>query len=445
MLSPQLEQQYRAKCWHRDVNVGLLALSICAVLLFQALWNDAIMISNYNAGVFTIQRSVVAARLIIIIYTVVLGGWLFTKRHIPSFSTYEILLLIWQFLNGALIIFADFSRPPEYYGGATSQVVGLLIVYLVLPQHNMFLRTLPPLLCTLCYLYIYAFYKIPPPYVGFTSIYFGFISVNIMGIIFSHLAHSFARRQFVLNLEKDQLVQLLAKEKTALEEKKKELEQEKELVARYQEKLRQQEVQREKLQKLQAQIKPHFLYNTLSTIAYYCRSQPEQAYKLIGDLSIYLQSTFKLQKEEVAWEQELELVRAYLAIEAVRMEERLTIHYKLTGNFTNCYLPPFTIQPLVENAVRHGLAPLVKGGVLEVSGREEAAAYYFVVRDNGTGILPEKQADLLVPWDKENQVGIGLANVHQRLQGLYGRGLSIDSQVGKGTAVSFFIPKKHAG
>ncbi|HWR30391.1 MAG TPA: histidine kinase, partial [Negativicutes bacterium] len=441
LLSPELEQEYRVACWRRDIYAGIICLAVCAMLLLQALWNDAIIIKLQNSDVFPPPASVASLlfflRTFSIIYTLALGAWLFRNRRNPSFVAYDILVFIWLFLNTSLIILSETTRPVWYYAGSISQAACVMMLYLVLPQHNLFLRTLPPLLFTVSYFYLYANFKQPPADLGFAALYAGFVIVNILGIIYSHMSHTVDRRRFILSMEKDRLV-------TLLEQKNRELEREKELVARYEAELRKREVQREKLRTLQAQIKPHFLYNTLSTIAYYCRSQPDQAYKLIGDLSVYLQGAFKLRDEQVEWSNELQLVRAYLAIESSRMEERLTVQIDVQGDFFNCRLPPFTIQPLVENAVRHGLAPLVKGGILKVIAREEANGYYFEVSDDGVGIALEKQIDLLAPRDSDDNIGIGLVNVHERLQGLFDSGLCIDSQPGAGTSVHFSIAKRKA-
>lgn len=446
LLPPELEQKYRTMCWRQDTYAIMVFLAVCTIFYSLSLWYDAIILYLHDSGAFTVSFSVIslvfALRIASILYALAFGAWLYKHRDLPRFAANDAILFSWMLLNAPLILLSEITRPAWYYIGSVSHIAIVMMLYLVLPQHNLFLRILTPLLFTAGYFFIYANVKQPLPHFGFSAIYLGFIVANILGIAVSHTTHTIKRRQFALDQEKDRLVTLLAGGKEALEQKNRELEREKELVARYETELRKREVQREKMRTLQAQIKPHFLYNTLSTIAYYCRNRPEQAYTLIGDLSVYLQGAFKLRDGQIALENELELVRAYLAIEAARMEDRLKTEFEVAGDFSGCRLPPFTIQPLVENAVRHGLSPLPAGGVVKVIVREEADRYYFAVTDNGAGISAEKQAKLLSPREKDSDSGIGLANVHERLLDLYGSGLDIASHSGGGVSVSFSIPKK---
>lgn len=447
LLPPTLEQEYRATCWRQDTYAAMLCLAVCTIFYSLSLWYDAIIFSLHDSGAFTVSFSVISLvftlRIVSVLYALAFGVWLYKHRNLPRFAVYDALFFIWLLLNAPLILLSEITRPAWYYIGSVSHIAIVMMLYLVLPQHNTFLRALPPLLFTAGYFIVYAEFKQPLPLLGFSTIYLGFILVNALGIVVSHMTHTLKRRQFALDQEKDRLVTLLAEGKEALEQKNRELEQEKELVACYEAELRRREVRREKMRTLQAQIKPHFLYNTLSTIAYYCRNRPEQAYALIGDLSIYLQGAFKLQDGQIAMENELELVRAYLAIEAARMEDRLKTEFEVAGDFSSCCLPPFTLQPLVENAVRHGLSRLPGGGSVKVIAREEADRYCFAVIDNGAGIAPEKLAKLLCPHEKDDDSGIGLANVHERLLDLYGSGLDIVSDLGRGTSASFSIPREY--
>lgn len=446
LLSEELEQKYRAACWRRDIYTAMICQGVCLAFLFLSLWYDMIILQSpeIGTGIFfvSIISLISALRIISIVFTLILMVWLYKSRNHFRFAAYDKYVFTWLLLNAGLVLLAEFTRPVWYYVGAVSHTALVMMLYLVLPLHSLILRILTPLLFTAAYFFIYANFKSPVPLLGFSGIYLGFILINILGIIVSSMTHSSNRRQFVLDLEKDQLVTLLAEGKEKLEQKNRELEREKELVACYEAEMRKQEVQREKMRTLQAQIKPHFLYNTLSTIGYYCRHQPEQAYALINDLSIYLQGSFKLHNEQIPLEHELELVQAYLGIESARMEDRLKVEFAITGDFSRCRLPPFTIQPLVENAVRHGLAPQPEGGVLKVIAREEEDCYYLAVSDNGVGIAKEKQVVLLSPRDKDSNGGIGLANVHERLVTLCGSGLNIDSRVKGGTTVSFTIAKR---
>jgi sensor histidine kinase YesM len=446
LLPAAQEQEYRAAYWRRDSYAVAIAFPICGGLLFSTFWGDLLIINYYNLGISSVSITTVfllfGLRVVITIFTLAFGVWLYRHRHRPRFGVYDILLFVWMLSFASLILFSETTRPVSYYTGAVFQLVLVVMLYFVLPQHNLYFRTLPPTLFTIGFICIYASIKQPPAFFGFGSIYASFIVVNVVGFIVSYIVHTAQRRQFALYQEKDRLVALLTAGKEELEQKNRELEREKELVAGYEAELRRRAVQREKMRTLQAQIKPHFLYNTLSTIAYYCRHQPEQAYSLISSLAVYLQGAFKLQDEKVDVETELELVHAYLNIESARMEERLKIEIDMEGDFAGCRLPPFTLQPLVGNAVRHGLSPLVSGGTLKIVAREEEDCYFFQVTDNGVGIAAEKQAKLLDPLEKDSDSGIGLSNVHERLVGLFGNGLTIESQPGCGTSVWFAIAKK---
>ncbi|SMC69773.1 sensor histidine kinase [Sporomusa malonica] len=448
-LSAAQEQEYRANCWRRDSYAGAISIFIIVGLLFSTFWGDILIVKYYDLGIsaasiYTVFL-LIGLRAFVTLFTLALGIWLYKHRHRPRYETYDVFLFVWMLLLVPMMLLSETTRPTTYYTGSIFHLGLVIMMYIVLPQQNLYFRTLPPLLFTTGFIYIYSSMKQPPAYFGFASIYAVFIMANLVGFVVSYMTFTMERQRFALDREKDRLVSLLAQGKEELEQKNRELMREKELVASYEADLRKQEVQREKMRTLQAQIKPHFLYNTLSTIAYYCRKQPEQAYSLIGDLSVYLQGAFKLHTEQINLENELQLVRAYLSIESARMEERLKTEFEVEGDFTACRLPPFTLQPLAENAVRHGLAPVVTGGTLKIVAKEEADCYLFEVIDNGTGITEEKQADLLAPHKRDNDSGIGLANVHERLMGLYGSGLRIHSQVGSGTSISFCILKRTKG
>jgi sensor histidine kinase YesM len=364
------------------------------------------------------------------------GAWLLKMlvKPKPFYQKYDRYLFFWLMLLALIVSCSNFTNPPWYTGEAASQIPCLILFYLLIPQHKFWMRVLPSLSFTVVQVIQYTFFKTPPPLLGFVSVYTGYTLVNIVGIIYSIRHYMNERRNFALHRQKDRLTSLLVADK-------KKLQLEKELVAHYEAELRKQEVQREKLKTLQAQIKPHFLFNSLNTIAFYCRTNSGLAYKLVNDLATYLQSAYKLQSQTISWEDELKLVRAYLSIEAARMEERLNFSFEETGNLNDCYLPPFTLQPLVENAVRHGLAPLTKGGTLKILACETMDHYYVEVKDNGCGFNPDQKPNTIHNGN-EASGGIGLTNIEERLQGLYGCGLTIDSHPGAGTLVSFCIPKQ---
>lgn len=190
---------------------------------------------------------------------------------------------------------------------------------------------------------------------------------------------------------------------------------------------------------LQAQIKPHFLFNALNSITALSTIDLDKMNGMIDAFSLYLRYSFDLLNAEkfVSIEHELELVRSYLYIEQVRFPDRLEVVWDVEFS-TEVLLPPLTIQPLVENAVRHGLMKRAQGGVIRIVIREDAQVLHINIMDNGVGMDKELAAQLL-DGDGDAQKGIGLSNTDRRLKQLYGKGLRIDSELHQGTTVSFSI------
>jgi len=191
---------------------------------------------------------------------------------------------------------------------------------------------------------------------------------------------------------------------------------------------------------LQAQIQPHFLFNTLNSIMTLSYIDTDKMREIGEAFSSYLRISFNSLNtgQLVRLSHELELTKAYLFIEQERFKERLAVEWDVEPGIQTL-LPPLTIQPLVENAVRHGLLSQIRGGTLRIRIVRQEDATLIEVSDDGKGMEPEKIAELLVPALK-GKGGIGLANTNRRLIQLYGRGLSIRSKPGDGTTVSFVIP-----
>lgn len=191
---------------------------------------------------------------------------------------------------------------------------------------------------------------------------------------------------------------------------------------------------------LQAQIKPHFLYNTINTIMGFCRKDPDKARKLLDELSCYLRGKFRFNELErfVLLTDELDIVKAYLNIENARFGARLKVIYNLKTE-TNYQIPPLIIQPIVENAVRHGIQPKKEGGTVEILVEEQKGRLVITIKDDGVGMSQAKLAQILKGQDKNS--GIGLKNVDKRLKNYYGQGLTIASEIDKGTSVTITIPK----
>jgi sensor histidine kinase YesM len=189
---------------------------------------------------------------------------------------------------------------------------------------------------------------------------------------------------------------------------------------------------------LQSQIKPNFLYNTLLAIAGVCSKDSKKAEELILDLALFLQASFDFTgfNRMSTLAQETDFVRNYISIEKVLFTSRLDYHEQIEVPW-HTQLPRLVIQPLVENAIRHGLAPKKEGGEVRLLAYEDECGIHIEVWDNGVGMEPDKISNLLnEPNDSQ---GIGLKNVHERLTKIYGQGLTIDSSPNHWTRVCFIL------
>ncbi|WP_151733535.1 hybrid sensor histidine kinase/response regulator [Paenibacillus tengchongensis] len=191
---------------------------------------------------------------------------------------------------------------------------------------------------------------------------------------------------------------------------------------------------------LQAQIKPHFLYNALNAIISVCPEDPDKATDLLLDLSQYLRSSFDFQSrgQTVPLDKELDLVKSYLALEQARFDERLRVVFDVP-DYIRELVPPLSIQPIVENAVNHGLMQKEAGGTVTLSIRLLPDKLAVAVTDNGIGMSGERVAEVLS--EERAEGGIGLRNIQRRLLKMYGTGLMIQSREGLGTTISYAIPR----
>jgi sensor histidine kinase YesM len=191
---------------------------------------------------------------------------------------------------------------------------------------------------------------------------------------------------------------------------------------------------------LRSQIKPHFLYNALNSIAALCMDEPQKAEELTLELAQYLRGSFDFKQLDsfTTLESELELVKAYVNIEKARFGARLHVEYHIDAD-VHIRIPPLILQPLVENAIRHGLMSKLQGGQVNITVKQQPdAVVAFVVEDNGCGMSEEKLGEVL-GWDKHRK-GVGLWNINQRMKLLYGKGILIESAEGRNTKVFFNIP-----
>jgi len=191
---------------------------------------------------------------------------------------------------------------------------------------------------------------------------------------------------------------------------------------------------------LQAQIKPHFLFNTINSLIVLGEMDTEKMRKFGEAFTSFLRISFDYSNTgaTVDLKHELELVRAYLYIEQERFGDKLSVVQEIEPDI-RLSLPPLSIQPLVENAVRHGLLKKARGGMLRLKVERTASGVLVEVQDDGIG-MPFDLVERLLNRSDPSRPGIGIANTNRRLIQLYGRGLSIKSVPGEGTVVSFIIP-----
>jgi len=196
---------------------------------------------------------------------------------------------------------------------------------------------------------------------------------------------------------------------------------------------------------LQAQIHPHFLFNTLNSILALSEIDTEQMRLLGNAFASYLRISFDFLNtgELVELAHELDLVQAYLQIEKARFGDRLKIEWEMAPGL-DLLVPPLSIQPLVENAVKHGALGRNVGGTVRLRIVRKDGATTIEVSDDGRG-MSQKQIDTLLDASLQGKGGIGIANTNRRLLQLYGQGLSIFSRPLQGTVVSFVIPDARGG
>jgi sensor histidine kinase YesM len=196
---------------------------------------------------------------------------------------------------------------------------------------------------------------------------------------------------------------------------------------------------------LQSQIKPHFLYNVLNSIVALSYTDADRSRKLTADLADYLRGSFRFSQIEkrISFEEEFSLIRTYVEIEKARFKDRLQFEVDIAEGMFDVSLPPLLLQPLVENAIRHGIGKRLEGGTVKLTAAQAEGEYRFVIEDNGIGIERERLAELLVSGS-ERLPGVGLKNINKRLKFEYGTELHMESEPGQGTKVTVRIPAESA-
>lgn len=193
---------------------------------------------------------------------------------------------------------------------------------------------------------------------------------------------------------------------------------------------------------LQAQIQPHFLFNTLNTIAALNTIDTHRMVNLLNEFANYLRRSFTVHHSQslVPLADELDLVRSYVFIEKERFEDRIHIEWKMEDHLS-FQIPPFSIQTLVENAIQHGILKRSRGGTLSTQITELAEDFEIMIQDDGVGMENEKVKQILSEQPAAHDIGVGIANTNRRLHRLFRNGLTIKSVPNEGTTVTFRIPK----
>lgn len=183
-----------------------------------------------------------------------------------------------------------------------------------------------------------------------------------------------------------------------------------------------------------SQIQPHMIYNTLTVIKHLCKNNPELAAQTVDDFAAYLRGNLESlnNRKPIAFEKELKHVSTYLEIEKVRFGDKIRVEYSIEDD--QFVLPALTLQPIVENAVKHGIRKRPEGGTIRIHTCKDERYHIIRVWDDGVGFEPEKTQEL--------SRHTGIENVRMRLEYMCGGTLFVRSEKGRGTAVEILIPRK---
>jgi len=201
---------------------------------------------------------------------------------------------------------------------------------------------------------------------------------------------------------------------------------------------------RAEVRALRAQISPHFIYNALTAIGSFVRTDPERARELILEFAEFTRYSFRAHGEFTTLAEELRSIDRYLTIERARFGDRLQVRLQIAPEVLPVGLPFLCLQPLVENAVRHGLSRKPGVGMVSIEARDAGAECQITVEDDGVGMDPSVFAAGR-PSDNDDGQHVGLTNVDERLRSVFGDhfGLVVETAPGAGTKVSMRVPKFH--
>ena len=207
----------------------------------------------------------------------------------------------------------------------------------------------------------------------------------------------------------------------------------------------QQSLHRAELELLQAQINPHFLYNTLDSIAILAESQREEdVVNMVTSLSTFFRNSLNQGEDIISLRAELIQAKSYLEIQQIRYSDILTYSISLPEEIQDVTVPKLILQPLIENALYHGIKNRRGRGVIQITGEKQNDDILLQVRDNGAGMTEEQLQRLQAGVYEEHHSGLGLKNVHQRIRLYCGEpyGLTFESKQGIGTTVTVLLPSR---
>jgi len=196
---------------------------------------------------------------------------------------------------------------------------------------------------------------------------------------------------------------------------------------------------------LRAQISPHFIYNSLNAIASFINTDPERARELVVEFADFTRYSFRRHGDFTTLAEELRCIDRYLLLERARFGERVQVSLRIAPEVLSTVIPFLSLQPLVENAVRHGLEAKAGPGHISITAEDAGAFAEVTIEDDGVGMDPEQLRSVLAGHADGDHVG--LRNVDARLRQVYGNdhGLVVETAPGEGTLITMRVPKSQPG
>lgn len=200
---------------------------------------------------------------------------------------------------------------------------------------------------------------------------------------------------------------------------------------------------------LQNQINPHFLFNTLNTIKLTAMfGNIDETMGLVDSIGKILRYNLSKKSKLVPLQDEVSVLKSYIHIQSTRFQDQISFELSIQEDIdmNKVYIPPMTIQPLVENAIKHGFRETEKGGLIRINIKESKAYIHVFVEDNGQGMRAKAVKDIFKEGNPNVDLGIGLMNIKNRLEIIFDKGdlLKVESEVGKGTTIIVLLPKERS-